>query len=31
VANLDVVRCSWCGKGWEWDWCGDTVIGLDMF
>ncbi len=23
------IKCVWCGKQWEWDWCQDTVIGLD--
>ncbi len=29
MADLDFVRCIWCNKKWEWDWCQDTIVGLD--
>lgn len=24
-----MIECIWCGRQWEWDWCQDTVTGLD--
>ncbi|KKN70618.1 hypothetical protein LCGC14_0428910 [marine sediment metagenome] len=22
-----MIKCPWCAKEWEWDWCLDEIIG----
>ena len=24
-----MIDCTWCKKRWKWDWCQDTIVGLD--